>query len=269
MIVGSANTAFDVLEECVRQGLETTMNVRSPTLLIPAWYVTANATNIEIATLDKILTSVPTCVESQLGQKGAAFLASQEPDRYAALRKAGFPVIDAADPEACLTSNLLESAGGHYVDMGGTKALETGEAAVKALTEPVAYTANGLKFSDGSEVNTDAIIWCTGFADKDVNAVAADILGCPSQEETDSSDKDESKVLNAHEIASRMDATWGLDAEGEIRGMWKRHLHLDNFWVTGGFALHHRWHSRTLALQIKASLEGFLPPAYLKTSGVN
>jgi hypothetical protein len=39
---------------------------------------------------------------------------------------------------------LLEKAGGHYVDGGGTKLLEEGKAGIKADVEPVAYTATGL-----------------------------------------------------------------------------------------------------------------------------
>ena len=56
-----------------------------------------------------------------------------------------------------------------------------------------------------------------------------------------------------------------IDSEGEVRGMWKRHLRMENYWVMGGYTQQHRWHSRTVALQIKAALEGILPPAYRKT----
>lgn len=76
------------------------------------------------------------------------------------------------------------------------------------------------------------------------------------------------QILGAREIASRLDGTWGIDEEGEIRGMWKRHSRMDNFWIMGGFTSQHRWFSRTLALQIKAKLEGVLPPAYRETPGL-
>lgn len=33
----------------------------------------------------------------------------------------------------------------------------------------------------------------------------------------------------------------------------------------GGYTQQHRWHSQTLGLQIKAELEGVLPPAHRKT----
>lgn len=43
-------------------------------------------------------------------------------------------------------------------------------------------------------------------------------------------DLDEDKnLLGLRDIASRLDATWGIDSEGEIRGIWKRHLRLENY----------------------------------------
>jgi hypothetical protein len=38
-VVGSANTAFDLIEECHNKGLETTMIQRSPTYIIPLKYL--------------------------------------------------------------------------------------------------------------------------------------------------------------------------------------------------------------------------------------
>jgi hypothetical protein len=72
-------------------------------------------------------------------------------------------------------------------------------------------------------------------------------------------------ALDPRAIAERLEGTWGLDAEGEVRGMWKRNRKIDKFWVMGGYTQQHWWHSRTLALQIKAALAGILPPAYRNT----
>lgn len=254
MIVGSANTAFDILEDCHSAGLKTTMVVRSPTYIIPLAYICdkrgLGAYELGVDLGDKLYQTTPTVVDSQLGRGLMGLLASQEPDRYKALAAAGFPVLDSTHADADLLHNLLERAGGHYVDTDGTRLIVEGKARVKANVEPVAYTASGLRLNDGSALETDAVVWCTGFADKNVRATAAAVLG--GNEE-------------ARAIAARLDATWGLDAEGEIRGMWKRHRHVDNYWVMGGFTSQHRWHSRTLALQIKAAMEGVLPPAYRET----
>ncbi|KAF5708804.1 K+ transport flavoprotein [Fusarium globosum] len=265
LIIGSANTAFDILGDCHAAGLEPTMVVRSPTYICPFEYicndVSLGAYNLDVARGDRMFLMLPSAVEGQLARNLFRVLASKEPDRYTALRRAGFPVLDSTDPKQALFSNLIERAGGHYIDVGGTDMVAQAKASVKAGVEPIAFTESGLQFSDGSSAAADAVIWCTGFADRDVRSVVAEILGGEKHTASDE------KILGPREIADRLDATWGIDAEGEIRGMWKRHLRLDNYWVMGGYTQQHRWHSRTLALQIKAALEGILPPAYRETLG--
>jgi hypothetical protein len=129
--------------------------------------------------------------------------------------------------------------------MGQTALIADGKVGVKSGVSPASYTSTGLKFSDGSSLSADCIIWCTGYADKNVREVASSILG-----------------EGGADIASKMDATWQLDCEGEVRGLWKRQLNIDNFWLFGGFTSQHRYYSRFLAIQIKAALAGKLPPAY-------
>jgi cation diffusion facilitator CzcD-associated flavoprotein CzcO len=246
-VVGSASTAFDVIEDCYNAGLKVTMIVRSPQYLVPLEYIRhefgLGAYNKGVEASDAMFMMMPTIVDSQLGQALFAQLASQEPDRYSTLREAAFPVIDSRDPNAALMHNLIERGGGHYVDTGATKLLAEGKVAFRAGVEPKAYTESGLRLSDDSNLDADAVIWCTGYADKDARETFADIM----------------------KITSPVDATWGVDEEGEIRGMWKRHSKVDNYWFMGGFTQQHRWHSRTLAQQIKASLMGVLPPPYLGT----
>ncbi|KAJ5700121.1 hypothetical protein N7536_003134 [Penicillium majusculum] len=229
------------------------------------------AYNRSVERADNIFMTLPSFINAQLARGLLALFASQEPDRYKALAATGFPVLDSTNPKCALMQNLIERAGGHYVDVGGTKILEEGKAGIKANVEPVAYTATGLRFSDGSHVDVDAVIWCTGFSDKNVRETAIEILGSSASQASSSFRNDKigeangTQKLGPREIAARIEATWGIDSEGEIRGLWKRQSRLDGFWVMGGYTQQHRWHSRTLALQIKAALEGVLPPAYLDT----
>ncbi|KAB5545495.1 hypothetical protein GE09DRAFT_967951 [Coniochaeta sp. 2T2.1] len=247
LIVGSANTGFDVLEDCYAAGLKPTMVVRSPTYIVPVEYVcdkmSLGAYDLGVEAADRMFLTLPAVVDGQLARNLFTHFASQEPERYSALAKAGFPVYDSRHPNAALLHNLIERAGGHYVDIGGTSLLSEGKAGVKAGVEPVGYTAAGLHFSDGTTVDADAVVWCTGFSDADARTTVAEIF----------------------KTQLPVDATWGVDEEGEIRGLWKRHLRVENFWTMGGYTQQHRFHSRTLALQIKAALEGILPPAYRDT----
>ncbi|KAK3681771.1 hypothetical protein B0T22DRAFT_472802 [Podospora appendiculata] len=266
LVIGSANTAFDVIEDCHAAGLSTTIVARSPTLIVPVSYI-CDPRGMGVVTVagteigDRILATGPTVVDAHLGGGLMAFLAAQEPARYAALAATGFPVIDCAHPDANIIHNLAERAGGHYVDVGGTALIADGSVRVKANVEPVGFTPTGLRFSDGSALDADAVVWCTGFADLDARRTVAETLGGQQPLEQASG----GALLGPREVAERMDSTWGVDHEGEIRGMWKRQSRLENYWVAGGHAQHHRWHSRTLALQIKAALEGVLPEAYRGT----
>lgn len=185
-------------------------------------------------------------------------------DRYLALSKAGFPVLDSRDPDVNLQHNLFERGGGHYVDVGGTDLIANGEVAVRGLVEPVGFTETGLRLSDGTTLDVDAVVWCTGFADTNVKATAARLLGADNNTDNTSQDND---ILGPEDIAARLDTTWGVDAEGEVRGVWKRHLRMDNYWVIGGGMQFQRWWSRALTQQIKMALNGSLPPAYRATPG--
>ncbi|KXJ91814.1 monooxygenase [Microdochium bolleyi] len=273
LVIGSANTGFDVTEALhAAGGMQITMNVRSPTYVCPIEYVcdprSLGAYDAGVHAADENFLTIPSIVDGQLAKGLFGFLASQEPHRYESLRARGFPVVDGTDPEASLMHNLVERAGGHYMDHGGTKLIVDGHVEVKAHVEPAAYTATGLKFSDGSEVEADAVIWATGFADTNVQDVACEILGGRSITGTNAGVNGSSQdhILGPADIAARVEPTWGIDTEGEIRGLWKRHPELDdNFWITGGYTQLHRWHSRTLALQIRAALSGILPPAYRET----
>ncbi|KAK4238556.1 putative indole-3-pyruvate monooxygenase YUCCA4 [Achaetomium macrosporum] len=268
LVVGSASTAFDVIEDCHTAGLQTTMVVRSRTYIVPIEYICdkralgAYDQGTELG--DKLFMTLPTWVDAQLACGLFAQMAAEQPDRYSALAAAGFPFIDSRHPEGVLTHHLLERAGGHYVDIGGTKLIAEQKVGLKAGVEPVAYTETGLQFSDGSTADADAVVWCTGFADKDARRTAAEILG---GESAGTRDEVGSNVLGPSDLAARLSATWGVDAEGEIHGMWKRHLRVDSYWIMGGHTQQHRWFSRILALQIKADLEGILPPAYRDTPG--
>ncbi|KAK7734030.1 hypothetical protein SLS53_008025 [Cytospora paraplurivora] len=265
-IIGSANSAFDVMEDCVNAGLQVTMVVRSPTYIFPWDYSLAPQglglyEKISPDLADKVQMSEATAISGQLLKGLYRHLAQKEKDRYKALSEKGFPVYDSTDERADLTHNLLVRGGGHFNEIGdGIRMLEDGISAVKGNVEPVRYTPTGLELSDGSTLDADAIVWCTGFADKDPS-VTAEILGGKKVDELETS----SDVLGPQDIALLRDGAWGVDKEGEVRGLWKRHLRVNKYWTHGGTTAHHRYCTKFLAMQIKAEVEGILPEAYRDT----
>jgi hypothetical protein len=132
--------------------------------------------------------------------------------------------------------------------MHATDLIVNKQVGIKSGSFPVAYTEKGLKMSDGSELEADAIVWCTGFSDISAKSVAGKAFG-----------------KGGDAIAEKMDVTWCVDSEGEMRGLWKRMRDIDNFWIMGGTTVHHRYCSKYLALQLKAAVDGVLPEAYRET----
>lgn len=81
----------------------------------------------------------------------------------------------------------------------------------------------------------DVIVYCTGFT-KDTRGAISQIIG------------DEYKL----------EGVWGLDKEGEIRGVFRPTGH-DYIWQMGGELYAMRFYGRYLALQLAAFLAGVRP----------
>ena len=63
------------------------------------------------------------------------------------------------------------------------------------------YTETGVEFSDGSKLDADAIVFCTGFTNEVRN---------------------EAMKFVGPEIGEKLDDYWRLDSEGELRGAYKK-----------------------------------------------
>ncbi|KAG8157406.1 hypothetical protein KVR01_012790 [Diaporthe batatas] len=269
IVVGAANSAFDVMEDCAAAGLKTTMIARSPTFIFPWEYALfpeglgmyeAMPTDV----VDKILVPGPAAIGGQLVRDSYANMAAtKDKDKYKPLLERGFPVYDSANG-GDLIHHLMEAGGKHFNDIGeGIRYIVEGKVAVRGLVQPTAYTETGLELSDGSVVEADAIIWATGFdSDKD-RSTTAEVLGSDKFLGNDHGDAD--SVLGPEDVSALRDGIWGVDKEGELRGMFTRHLRVPNYYIHGGTTTHHRYHSKHVAMLIKADLEGFLPEAYRDT----
>jgi hypothetical protein len=64
------------------------------------------------------------------------------------------------------------------------------------------FTATGLQFSDGSTLDADVVVFCTGFS-HDIRNEAIKIVG--------------------PQVGEKLDDYWALDDEGELRGVYKPH----------------------------------------------
>ncbi|OAG42985.1 hypothetical protein AYO21_02936 [Fonsecaea monophora] len=236
VVVGSANTGHDVAEDMLNAGVASvTMVQRGRTYVLPAEHymaVTKAFYNLDIPTekADGESFSFPASIRRQIILNLLHAMARDDSERFDALQKAGFDVERYGD----LMHILFERLGGHYMDVGASAKISDGSIKVKSGSSPTHYTATGLAFDDGTELEADVIVFTTGFVGN-LRQIAGQIVG--------------------PEIADQLDDFWRVDAEGELRGAFKYAGH-PGLWFTGGDIGIARYYGRFIALQIKAHLMG-------------
>lgn len=115
---------------------------------------------------------------------------------YSALESSGLK----CDRPGDLIANLNERFGGYYFDFGACERILDGSIKVKSDSAVRGWSKDGLVFEDGSQVEGEVVVFATGF---DGNAAG-----------------DVGKLLG-EEVRGKLDGYWGVDGEGEVRGVWK------------------------------------------------
>lgn len=238
LIVGAGNSAHDVAQDLSKRGFAVTMVQRSST------YVVAQKTNYDF-TIGRLFHEDGMATE-QADLLGASFpyrLALQravtQTAEMAELDSEMLRGLDAADYKYDLgiegaggLSKILYGPGGYYIDVGCAQLIIDGR--VQITHAGVAeLTADGARFDDGTTGEYDIIVMATGYTTL----------------------RDTARLVLGDTEADRCGPVWGLDEEGEIRGMWRPSGH-PGMWFMGGPLYIARFHSRFLALQLHADLLG-------------
>lgn len=184
--------------------------------------------------------SLPSKIVTLLQQRATAWLAQVDADLLAGLEKVGFrtwPGPNGAGFYALAT----EKAGGYYFDTGASQMIVRGE--IKVRPGEIASFGPGRKvtFADGSTGEYDEVIFATGYAGyKDTMARA---LG--------------------EEAAAQLGTVFGMDEEGEIRGI-ARDCGVPNVMFNVGNLASSRTFSKNIVLQILLQRDGVFGERYTK-----
>lgn len=133
IVVGTANTAHDVVEDMLEAGLSrVTMIQRRRTYVLPVEHlkvVHGRLHNDELPTAaaDREDLSMPLGVARLIMRHVMHDMASKEPERFDALERAGFKVEQYGDP----SYHIYERLGGHYVDIGASAKITKGLVSIK------------------------------------------------------------------------------------------------------------------------------------------
>ncbi len=127
----------------------------------------------------------------------------------------------------------LEKAGGYYYSTGGSEAIIRGEIKVRQGEIAAFEQGSQVVFKDGSKEHFDVVVFATGYT------------GFP----------DTVKATLGPQYSTIFNPVWGLDAEGEIRGV-ARESNIPNTFFAVGALAGSRMTSKIIALQILAQRLG-------------
>ncbi|KLO05641.1 FAD/NAD-P-binding domain-containing protein [Schizopora paradoxa] len=250
LVVGSGNTSADVCQDLVTQGAASvTMIQRSSSYVISSKLFLRDFNPRFKEGVHPDINDLKTCAmplgllkhilgSEPLQQDRETF----DKEMLDGLARNGFkwnPGIDGSGIVILVYSKL----GGYFIDVGVTDMIIDGRVKVKSGIEISEFKETGVKFSDGSEQEADAVIFATGF--KNTKPSMANIFG--------------------EEIISRTKKVWGMDEEGEISGSYRPTGHPGLWFATGDF-FNARVMSKQLALQIKAQQLGLSSSVGLASS---
>ncbi|KAK7054240.1 hypothetical protein R3P38DRAFT_2856057 [Favolaschia claudopus] len=245
VVIGACTSAHDICADYHEHGVDVTMFQRSSTyvmsiekglpILFKGLY-SEDAPPVDVA--DRMNASYPNQFVELMAPRTVSRIAEADKDLLDALQKRGFR-LNRGYKGAGFQLAVWESAGGYYLDVGTSRLIADGKIKLKNDSLIERFTPTGLKFENGSELEADVVIFATGVGDV----------------------RDNIRKVCGDELTDRCKPIWGLDAEGEIQGCW-RDTGLPGLWYMMGNLAYCRFHSKHVALQIKAMEEGIFTKRY-------
>ncbi|KAI7204166.1 FAD/NAD(P)-binding domain-containing protein [Hortaea werneckii] len=248
-VVGTSSSGFDTAFDCSRRGIDVTLLQRSPTYIMSLTHSVPraignygpneNGDRPDIEEQDRLTFATPIGPAEELGRRNAE-----------TLEKLDRPLLDGLHAKGLRTwrgqrgtgnSTLGQTRnGGFYFDAGACEHIING----KIRVEPgyiERFTKDKVILNGGREKQYDLIVFATGFS----NTI------------------DSIRKTMGDSIASKCGPIWGIDQEGEFKTAY-RETGVQNFWLMVGYLPYTRYHSKLLAMRLKAIQEGISPPPYTK-----
>ncbi|MEO1224778.1 MAG: NAD(P)/FAD-dependent oxidoreductase [Pseudomonadota bacterium] len=258
IVVGSNTSAHDIAADLWENGADVTMLQRSSTCIVGSENFTrvnfgalysekAIASGITTEKADLISASMPYALMADVQKPMAEAIARKDADLLERLEKVGF-LLDFGDDGTGLPMKYMRRGSGYYIDVGASDMIADGKIKLKSGVSIDEITETGTVLSDGTTLDADLIVYCTGYGS--MNGWAA--------------------LLISQEVADKVGKCWGLGSdttydpgpwEGEQRNMWKP-TQQEALWFHGGNLHQSRHYSLYLALQLKARLEDIPTPVY-------
>jgi putative flavoprotein involved in K+ transport len=241
LVVGVGNSGHDIAQDLFERGADVTLLQRSGTAVmsaakgLPVFFGGLYAEDgPPVEDADLLSASFPHRLASEFAKETTRMIAELDRDLLTGLAAAGF-VVDFGDDGSGMFMKFLERGGGYYLDVGCSTLIARGDVKLKQGVDIERLTATSVVFADGTDLPAELVVYATGY--DDMRSTARRLLG--------------------EAVAARCGPVWGLDDEGELRGVWRGSGHPRLWFMAGNLALS-RMYSQHLALRIKAVEEGLL-----------
>lgn len=244
LVVGTGSSGHDISLDLCNHGAKPTMLQRSQTYVQSIEKGIVQTLNgdlmvegVDLNYADRITEAIPKPVLKAVMQRLVPKIADLDKELLDGLKKAGFKTY--LGPENTGSSFLsFERGGGFYFDSGASPMIANGSIGVKN-GEISHFTESSVVFKDGTSMDPDLVIFCTGFTG--YKESVAETLG--------------------EEYGNMLTKIWGLDCEGEFNGAFRDCGLPKAYFMTGALALV-RIYSKLVALQIVLEQQGKFEPRY-------
>ncbi|PKW17474.1 flavin-containing monooxygenase [Saccharopolyspora spinosa] len=241
IVFGTGNSGHDVAQDLYSNGAESVSIVQrgstcvvslvpSGTLVYSLYSEGPSAEDIDLITA-----AIPYPVLKDTYQwltKRTRVLDQELLDKLAAV---GFET-DYGEDNTGFHMKYLRTGGGYYINVGCSDLIADRKINLVQARDIATFDETGLVLADDQRIDADLAVMATGY--RNLQEGVRGLLG--------------------DEIADRVGPIWGFDEDYTMRNMWKRTAQ-PGLWFMGGALMDCRLHSRFLALQIKAELEGIMP----------
>jgi putative flavoprotein involved in K+ transport len=230
-----------VAQDLHASGARVTMIQRSPTHIVSiqeAQRVYAlYAEGMPTDDCDLLATAMPYPVLRHAYQLSTAV--SREADRalLQGLAARGFRLTEGEDRTG-FQMMYLRRGGGYYFNVGCSDLIAQGRIGLVQHEDAERFVPEGLRLKDGRVLPAELLVMATGYHNQ--QEVVRRSLG--------------------DALADRIGRVWGVDADGELRNLW-RPTAQPGLWFIAGSLAQCRIYSRFLALQITAREAGLAPYA--------
>lgn len=241
VVVGACNSGADIALDAVRaEAAEVTIVQRSKTTVLSMQAIESvmfdplypDGSPLSVAQHDLINNSMPHPAVIRM-LRGGVFARAQARDRALldGLAAAGFATSDTP-----LYELLLGRNGGYIMDQGAMPHIVSRRIGVRQGVEVARLEPRAVVFTDGSRLEADVLVLAIGYEPM----------------------RDTVRGVFGADVIDKTTDVWGIDDQGEIRGVYRPSGH-KALWYAGGDFSHSRFMGRLLALQILAAELGRRP----------